>query len=49
MLYRDEYYKSDTEDDDVMEVIVAKNRNSAIGTCKVSFDPTTEKSDSVQL
>lgn len=38
MLYRDEYYKSDTEDIGVMEVIVGKNRNGATGTCKVSFD-----------
>ena len=40
MLYRDEYYKSDTEDDGVMEIIVGKNRNGATGTCKVLFDPS---------
>ncbi|MEN9518449.1 MAG: hypothetical protein RLZZ381_1037 [Cyanobacteriota bacterium] len=40
MLYRDEYYKSDTEDNGVMEVIVGKNRNGATGTCKVLFDPS---------
>ncbi len=43
MLYRDEYYKSDTEDNGVMEIIVGKNRNGATGTCKVSFDPTIGK------
>lgn len=40
MLYRDEYYKSDTEDIGIMEVIVGKNRNGATGTCKVLFDPS---------
>ena len=40
MLYRDEYYRSDTEDNGVMEVIVGKNRNGATGTCKVLFDPS---------
>jgi replicative DNA helicase len=40
MLYRDEYYKSDTEDNGVMEVIVGKNRNGATGICKVLFDPS---------
>ena len=43
MLYRDEYYKSDTEDNGVMEIIVGKNRNGATGTCKVSFDPAIGK------
>ena len=40
MLYRDEYYRSDTEDNGVMEVIVGKNRNGATGTCKVLFAPS---------
>ena len=48
MLYRDEYYRSDTEEDGVMELIVAKNRNGATGTCKVSFDPSIGKFDSIQ-
>ncbi len=43
MLYRDEYYKSDTEDNGIMEIIVGKNRNGATGTCKVSFDPAIGK------
>ena len=43
MLYRDEYYKSDTEDNGVMEIIIGKNRNGATGICKVSFDPTIGK------
>ena len=47
MLYRDEYYRADTEDNGVMEVIVAKNRNGATGTCKVSFDPSIGRFDSI--
>ncbi len=43
MLYRDEYYRSDTDDNGVMEVIVGKNRNGATGTCKVLFDPSVGK------
>ncbi len=40
MLYRDEYYNSDTLDSGVMEIIVGKNRNGATGTCKVLFNPS---------
>ncbi|MDJ0719245.1 MAG: DnaB-like helicase C-terminal domain-containing protein [Prochloraceae cyanobacterium] len=40
MLYRDEYYKSDTKDNGAMEIIVGKNRNGATGTCKVLFEPS---------
>ncbi|MDJ0637132.1 MAG: replicative DNA helicase [Xenococcaceae cyanobacterium MO_188.B29] len=43
LLYRDEYYKSDTNDKGIMEIIVGKNRNGGTGTCKVSFDPTIGK------
>lgn len=40
LLYRDEYYNSDTEDQGVMEINVAKNRNGSTGTVKVLFKPT---------
>ncbi len=40
MLYRDEYYNSDTDDKGVMEIIVGKNRNGGTGTCKILFDPS---------
>ena len=43
MLYRDEYYNSDTDDRGVMEIIVGKNRNGGTGTCKVLFDPRIGK------
>ncbi|MGK7951828.1 MAG: replicative DNA helicase [Xenococcaceae cyanobacterium] len=39
ILYRDEYYQSNTDDKGVMEIIVGKNRNGATGTCRVQFDP----------
>jgi replicative DNA helicase len=39
LLYRAEYYNSDTKDKGIMEIIVAKNRNGAIGMCKVKFEP----------
>ncbi|MBD2247409.1 replicative DNA helicase [Nostoc sp. FACHB-888] len=38
LLYRDEYYDSNTPDKGVMEISVAKNRNGATGVCKVLFD-----------
>ncbi|HEY9766961.1 MAG TPA: DnaB-like helicase C-terminal domain-containing protein [Coleofasciculaceae cyanobacterium] len=40
MLYRDEYYNSDTLDLGVMEIIVGKNRNGSTGTCMVMFNPS---------
>ena len=43
LLYRDDYYKSDSLDKGIMEVIVGENRNGATGTCKVLFDPSIGK------
>jgi replicative DNA helicase len=37
-LYRDEMYNPDTIDRGIAEIIVLKNRNGAIGTCKTLFD-----------
>jgi len=40
MLYRDEYYKPDTQDQGVLELIIAKNRHGSSGvTAKANFDP----------
>lgn len=39
MLYRDEYYKPDTSDEGVLELILAKNRHGKIATAKAEFDP----------
>jgi replicative DNA helicase len=38
LLYRDEYYNSDTDDPGMMEIIVSKNRNGSTGTCEVLFN-----------
>jgi replicative DNA helicase len=43
LLYRDEYYNKDSSDPGVMEIIVSKNRNGSVGTCKVRFDPSIGK------
>ena len=43
LLYRDEYYKSDTDDKGIIEIIVGKNRNGGTGTCKVMFNPSVGK------
>ena len=40
LLYRDEYYNSDSEKNGIMEIIVGKNRNGSTGTCHVQFDPS---------
>jgi len=39
LLYRDEYYNPDTPDRGVAEIIVAKNRDGAVGTVKLLFEP----------
>lgn len=49
LLYRDEYYKSDTDDKGIMEIIVGKNRNGGTGTCKVEFDPSIGKFENVSI
>ena len=38
-LYRDEYYKPDTEDKGIAECIVAKNRHGEVGTVKLQWIP----------
>ncbi|MBD2253152.1 replicative DNA helicase [Nostoc parmelioides] len=43
MLYRDDYYNSDTPDRGLAEVIIAKHRNGPTGTVKLLFDPQFTK------
>ncbi len=38
-LYRDEYYKEDTEDKGVAECIVSKNRHGEVGTVRLQWIP----------
>jgi replicative DNA helicase len=39
MLYREEYYKPDTPDKGLAEVIITKHRNGPTGTVKLLFEP----------
>ncbi len=39
LLYRDEYYKHETDAQGIMEINVAKNRNGQTGMCQVKFNP----------
>jgi len=43
LLYRDEYYKSDTNDLGIAELNIAKHREGATGTLKMFFETTTTK------
>ena len=36
-LYRDDYYEKDSDEKNILEVIIAKQRNGPIGTVKLSF------------
>lgn len=42
-LYRDEYYSRDTEDKDIIENIIAKNRNGQVGIVKLKWKPEYQK------
>ncbi len=37
-LYRDEYYNEDSPDKGIAEIIIGKQRNGEIGTCKLQFE-----------
>jgi replicative DNA helicase len=39
MLYRDEYYNKNTVEKNIIEIILAKQRNGPVGTAKLKFDP----------
>lgn len=36
-LYRDDYYNQETEDKDILEVIISKQRNGSVGTLKLAY------------
>ena len=38
MLYRDEYYNPQNSNSEIMEIIVAKHRNGALGKAQIQFD-----------
>lgn len=39
MLYRDEYYNTNTLEKNIIEIILAKHRNGPVGTAKLKFNP----------
>jgi replicative DNA helicase len=39
MLYRDDYYNINTVEKNIIEIILAKQRNGPVGTAKLKFDP----------
>lgn len=48
-LYRDEYYHPDTEDKNIAEIIVAKQRNGSTGTVKLAYLGQYTKFANLQL
>ena len=42
-LYRDDYYNPDTEEKNIAEVIIAKQRNGPVGTIKLAWQPKYTK------
>lgn len=39
MLYRDEYYNNNSPEKNIIEIILAKQRNGPVGTARLKFDP----------
>jgi len=48
-VYRDEYYNPDTEEQGVTEIIIGKQRNGPIGTCKLRFFKEWSRFDNLQM
>jgi replicative DNA helicase len=49
MLYRDAYYDRDSEEQNVAEVIVAKNRHGETGPVKMAWDGEHTKFASLEI
>ncbi len=39
LIYRDDYYNKDTENKNVSEIIIAKQRNGPVGTVELAWLP----------
>lgn len=48
LLYRDEYYNPDTEDKNILEVNVAKNRDGEVGTVRLQYEKEINKIESLR-
>ena len=48
MLYRDDYYNSETDDPNITEVIIAKHRNGPIGTSRLLFEAEYTKFENLE-
>ncbi len=48
-LYRDAYYNPDTEDRNIAECIIAKNRHGETSTVKLAWDGTYTRFDNLEL
>lgn len=46
-IYRDEVYNAETEDKGIAEIIIGKQRNGPIGTCKLAFLPQLTRFESL--
>lgn len=46
LLYRDVYYNPDTEEPDIMEVSISKNRDGELGFAKLHFNGVTQRIES---
>ncbi len=47
MLYRDEYYNINTVEKNILEIIIAKQRNGPVGTARVSFNSRYIRFDNI--
>lgn len=48
-LYRDEYYNKETEDKNIGECIIAKQRNGPVGTVKMAWIGAHSKFANLEL
>ena len=42
-IYREDYYKKDTEEKNISEIIIGKQRNGPVGTVKLAWLPQYTK------